>query len=393
MPPYVQSFAIQVRYPVYFGRGVFRAQSRDLRDAFTGSPAEPRASTGAGKHRVLAVIDSGLARAQPRLASDIRDYARAHADAIELVGEPLVVAGGEAGKNDPAVLERLLKVLHDQSMDRHAYVLAVGGGALLDVAGYAAAITHRGVRCVRVPTTVLAQADSGVGVKNGVNGFAKKNFWGTFTPPHAVLVDASLLDSLEPRDRIAGMAEAVKVAAVRDRAFFAWLEENARALRAFEPVAVEQLVRRSAELHLEHIAQGGDPFEQGSARPLDFGHWAAHKLENMTDYRLRHGEAVAIGMALDALYSARVGLCGGVLVERLINLLRALGLSLWDTALLRREGPRAAVLSGLEDFREHLGGELTVTLLEDVGRGREVHALDHALIERCISELEARSKA
>jgi 3-dehydroquinate synthase len=384
MPPFVQSFALQVRYPVYFTRGVFHAESRDLREALGPAAA-------GHKHRILAVLDSGLARARPQLAADLATYVRAHGEALELVAEPLVIAGGEAGKNDPAVTQRLLKTLHDHGMDRHACVLAVGGGALLDVAGYAAAITHRGVRCVRVPTTVLAQADSGVGVKNGVNAFGKKNFWGTFTPPHAVLVDAQLLDTLEPRDRVAGMAEAVKVAAVRDGEFFAWLEAHAGALRGFEPAAVEQLVRQSAELHLAHIASSGDPFEQGSARPLDFGHWAAHKLENMTDYRLRHGEAVAIGMALDALYSARVGLCSASVVERLIALLRGLGFALFDVALLRREGARPAVLDGLQDFREHLGGELTVTLLEDIGRGREVHSLDHALVERVIEELKARS--
>jgi 3-dehydroquinate synthase len=330
---------------------------------------------------VLAVIDDGVVAGRPALAEELEAYARAHAARMQLV-ETLVLPGGEACKNDPALLESLYQRLRELAIDRHSYVLIVGGGALLDAVGYAAATTHRGVRVLRVPTTTLAQADSAVGVKNGVNFQGSKNFVGTFAPPFAVYVDPAFLRTLSPRDRRAGMAEAVKVSLVRDASFFVWLEEHAQALATGDEAALAHLCRRSAELHLHHIREGGDPFELGSARPLDFGHWAAHKLESLTGHRLRHGEAVAIGMAIDTHYSWRAGFLDAAAVARVLRLLQRLGFQLWDDAL---DGD--AVLAGLDEFREHLGGELTVTLLAGIGRGHEVHVMDPQVVRASIAEL------
>src|SRR5262249_48180532 len=153
---------------------------------------------------------------------------------------------------------------------------------VLDAVGLVAATSHRGIRLIRVPTTVLAQNDSGVGVKNAVNLKGSKNFIGTFAPPFAVLNDLALIGNLPAREKIAGMAEAVKVALIRDAAFFQWLEQNIDALSLFERPAMAYMIRRCAEIHMRQIAEGGDPFESGSARPLDFGHWSAHKLESLT---------------------------------------------------------------------------------------------------------------
>jgi 3-dehydroquinate synthase len=333
-------------------------------------------------------LDRGAVAATPALPADLRRYVDAHRERLELVAEPLVLEGGEAAKNDPAAVARLQARLNDLAIDRHSFVVIVGGGALLDMAGYAAATTHRGVRVVRVPTTVLAQADSGVGVKNGVNAFGKKNFLGTFAPPWAVLNDRRFLLTLARRDRVAGMAEAVKVAVLLDAQFFAWLTEHAAALAAGAVEPLVELVRRTALLHLKHIAEGGDPFELGSARPLDFGHWAAHKLETMTGSGLRHGEAVAVGMAIDAVYSALARLCETATAEGVLDLLARLGLPLWHDALdAPAANGRPRVLEGLAEFREHLGGELTVTLLEGVGRRLEVHELDEALVLDAIARL------
>jgi len=260
--------------------------------------------------------------------------------------------------------------------------------------GLAAATAHRGVRLIRIPTTTLAQDDSGVGVKNGVNAFGKKNFIGTFAPPFAVINDFDLLASLSDRDKRAGYIEAVKVACIRDSEFFDRLEQDAVALANFEPEAMKHLIRRSAELHLNHIANGGDPFEMGSARPLDFGHWAAHKLEQMSGYRLRHGEAVAIGIALDVLYSVRQGLLARPAAERILSLLERLGFTLFDPELesVSASG-ELGVLEGLEEFREHLGGELTITLLSDIGCGLEVHSMDIRHVRQALQDLEARHRA
>ena len=240
-------------------------------------------------------------------------------------------------------------------MDRHSFALVLGGGAVQDAAGFAAATAHRGIRTVRMPTTVLSQNDSGVGVKNGVNRFGSKNFVGTFSPPFAVVNDASFLDRLPARDRVAGLAEALKVALIRDAAFFESLEGAADALASFDRDATEEVARRCAALHLRHIATGGDPFELGSARPLDFGHWAAHKLESMTAHELRHGEAVAIGIALDTRYSVEAEPARrGRRRARIHALMGRLGLPRWHDALaIRAGGGRLAVLDGLDEFREH----------------------------------------
>ncbi|AUX20410.1 3-dehydroquinate synthase [Sorangium cellulosum] len=383
---HVQRIAVPFEYPVYFTEGVFSPSNDDLASAVASR--EP-----GRRHRVLPVIDGGVAAAWPSLPEDIARYVGAHAARLSLVADPIVVPGGEAAKNDGAATAALQARLDALGMDRQSFVMIVGGGAVLDMAGYAAATVHRGVRVVRIPTTVLAQADSGVGVKNGINAFGKKNLLGTFAPPFAVIIDARFLETLPLRDKVAGMAEAVKVALIRDPPLFSWLTSQAPALASGELAPLAELVRRSAEIHLQHIASAGDPFELGSARPLDFGHWAAHKLESLTSHRLRHGEAVAIGIAIDTLYAAFAGLCSEATAAAVLTTLEALGFLLWDEALALTHpgGGRLCVLDGLTDFREHLGGELTVTLLEGVGRSREVHEMDERHIVAAIERLRERA--
>jgi 3-dehydroquinate synthase len=319
--------------------------------------------------------------AHPGLTDAIAGYAAHHAARIELVAPVEAVPGGEAAKTQ-AIVDGLWRRLAELRIDRHAYVVAIGGGAVLDVVGFAAATLHRGVRLIRMPTTVLAQNDAGIGVKNGINAFRAKNMLGTFAPPFAVINDSQFLTTLEPRDRAAGMAEAVKVALVRDGEFFAWLSRERRQLTAFEPRAVDHMIRRCAELHLAHIATGGDPFEQGNARPLDFGHWAAHKLELLTDHALRHGEAVAVGMALDAAYSTVAGLLTDDDLYQVVDVLDALHLRTWHDALRSRD-----ILDGLAEFREHLGGELCITLLAGLGRGVDARDITIERVERAVELL------
>lgn len=383
---HLQRLTVTYEYPVVFTEGLFRPDNPVL--ARTLARLEPDR-----RHRCLVFVDAGLAELRPGLADEIRCYAQAHARTIELVAPPLTVPGGERIKNDLFHVEWMMGLVYDHRIDRHSFVLAVGGGAMLDAVGLVAATSHRGIRLVRVPTTVLAQNDSGVGVKNSVNLRGSKNFVGTFAPPFAVLNDLDFIDLLPERDKIAGMAEAVKVALIRDADFLHWLERNALALAAFERPAMAWMIRRCAELHLHQIAKGGDPFETGSARPLDFGHWAAHKLESLTRHHLRHGEAVAIGIALDTRYSVLAGLLEPGSEERVCALLELLGFRLWNPALeARTAAGELALLEGLREFREHLGGELTVTLLEGLGRGVEVHAMDAALIGRAIAWLRERAR-
>jgi 3-dehydroquinate synthase len=382
-----QSFTVAFDYPVVFTTDALAVDNPALLWAIAWREPNRR-------HRVLAVLDDGVARAWPLLGADLAGYADAFADQLELCAEPIVIEGGEGGKNRPELVGGLQARFQAARLDRQSVVLVVGGGAAQDVAGYAAATAHRGLRVVRAPTTVLAQCDSGIGVKNAVNAFSTKNFLGTFAPPFAGATAARFLAPLAERDGRAGMAEAVKVALIRDAGFFAWLEDYADALARFERPALATLIRRAAELHLDHIARGGDPFEMGSARPLDFGHWAAHKLEALSGFTLRHGEAVAIGLALDTRYAHAAGLAAEPTLTRVCALLERLGFRLWHDALTTADGDgRPAILAGLREFREHLGGELSITLLAAVGRGVDVGAVDEGLLARSLAWLRRRDEA
>jgi 3-dehydroquinate synthase len=369
-----QGFEVRYDYPVCFTRNAFDPANTVLADLLRPQPG--------GRARILVVLDAGLAAARPQLPDAVERYVHAHADALTLACPPWTVQGGEAAKNHPADVQDLYRRVAELGVCRHSYVVVAGGGAVLDAIGYAAATAHRGIRLVRMPSTVLGQNDAGAGVKNAVNWQGRKNFLGTFVPPFAVVNDFELLASAPPAERRAGIAEAVKVALIRDAAFFDRLASDRHALAALRPHALEPMIVRCAELHLAQIRNGGDPFERGSARPLDFGHWSAHALEELSGHRLRHGEAVAIGIALDTLYSRRAGLIGADIATAVLELLADLGFQLADPVLAQLDIGRA-----LAAFREHLGGELCITLLEGIGRGVEVDRIDEAAMRGCADEL------
>ena len=379
-----RTIQVSFRHRVYFTRGVFGLGNDLLKQVLALEKSNMAV-------KALAVVDETLAEAQPHLIHDIENYFSRHGAELKLVCTPMVIEGGERAKNSYFHVSEIQSHVEKHHIDRHSYIIAVGGGALLDVVGLAAATAHRGVRHIRIPTTTLSQDDSGVGVKNGINAFGKKNFIGTFAPPFAVINDFDLLASLPARDKRAGYVEAVKVALIRDSAFFNQIERDTDKLAAFDADAMQRLIFRSAELHMNHIATSGDPFEFGSARPLDFGHWAAHKLEQISDYRIRHGEAVAIGIALDVIYSRNAGFLDAVSAERILSLLERLGFELFANELLHEDSNGdLVVLKGLEEFREHLGGRLTITLLQGVGRGFEVHEMDSPAVLASIHELRDR---
>jgi 3-dehydroquinate synthase len=376
-----RTIQVSWQHRVLFTEHVFDPANSTLRDNLS------RDEFGSAR-RALVVVDEALAATQSGLIQSIEKYFQTDATTAALVATPILCKGGEQTKASWAAVAELHAAIDRHHIDRHSYLIAVGGGALLDMAGLAAATAHRGVRHIRIPTTILSQCDSGVGVKNGINAFGKKNFIGTFAPPFAVINDFHLLATLSDRDKRAGFVEAVKVACIRSREFFEALERDAAALAQFQPEAMRELIRRCAELHMDHIAKNGDPFEFGSARPLDFGHWAAHKLEQLSGFTLRHGEAVAVGIALDVVYARRAGFLAAEQSERVLHLLQALGFHLFHADLLRDE-----LLAGLEEFREHLGGRLAITLLRDIGVGFEVNEMNAALIRESIAEVAERFKS
>ena len=381
---YLQRFAVSFGYPVYFTRGALNVENPRLVEAID--------RLGEGRrHRSAVFIDEGLLGANPHIAQAAVDYFSAHSGRLDLVAPPRRVAGGEPAKQGTAVARSVMQTIADDHLDRQSVVVAIGGGSMLDAVGLAASLVHRGVRLVRVPSTTLSQCDSGVGVKNGVNDHGMKNFAGTFAPPFAVLNDVDLLRTLPDAPWFGGVAEAFKVAVIKDAAFLDRLAELAGALRHRDEAAIEEVVRRAAQLHLEHIRTNGDPFEMGAARPLDFGHWSAHRLEVMSGYELGHGQAVAVGVALDTCYAAALGHIAESDRDRVLGAMRETGLPTWSALLDRRDaGGRLEVLRGIEDFREHLGGRLNVTLPAPLGRKVEVHEMDAEAIAECIGVLRGR---
>ncbi|MBW3545689.1 MAG: 3-dehydroquinate synthase [Bacteroidetes bacterium] len=360
-----QTFTVHYQYQVLFSKAIFDSNNQLLSQLLEGEHCP----------KVLFVVDNGVAQAHPELLQNIQAYAEKYKKVFSLAGTPMLVPGGEEVKNNFRFLQQVMDATNQLRIDRHSFVIAIGGGALLDMAGFAAAVAHRGVKFIRVPTTVLAQNDSGVGVKNSVNAFGKKNFLGTFAPPFAVINDSTFLSTLHERDWRSGIAEAIKVALIKDKSFFEQIEQEVPLLLARDLETMNEQICRCAELHLQHIGQGGDPFEKGSSRPLDFGHWAAHKLEQLTSFELRHGEAVAIGIALDCTYSYLQNMISEEVLMRIINLIRRLGFALYVPELNSND-----LSVGLQEFREHLGGRLTIMLLQNIGQGVEVHEMDTAKI-------------
>jgi len=375
-----QSFTIKFEYKVFFTSGLFNPANPLFNNFLEGI------AHGNHTRKILFVIDQGFIDAGNDVIAEIREYFKVH-QAVQLVPEMIMVPGGEIVKNDSAYFDQILEAVNSYKIDRHSYIAAIGGGSVLDLVGYAAAVSHRGIRHIRIPTTVLSQNDSGIGVKNGINYFGKKNFLGTFAPPVAVFNDDFYLRTLNERHWRSGISEAVKVALIKDPDFFFWIEKNALSLVERDMEAMNYLVKRCAELHMQHIA-GKDPFESGSSRPLDFGHWSAHKLEQLSDFEVLHGEAVAMGMALDTVYSNLSGHLSDNESNRILDLLMKLGFEL-SHPIMQISESNSAILSGLEEFREHLGGELTIMLLDGIGSGFEVHQIDNEILINAAENLKA----
>ncbi|MDE3185753.1 MAG: 3-dehydroquinate synthase [Bacteroidota bacterium] len=375
-----QSFSVHFDYKVYFTSGIFDISNKDFEN-FLRERTVPSTT-----QKILFVIDEGVLNTHPELTDQIRSYFKNNVS-MSLVEEMIVIPGGEEAKNHSMHFDSIIKAIDVNAIDRHSYVAAIGGGSVLDLAGFASAVAHRGIKHIRIPTTVLSQNDSGVGVKNGINFKGKKNFIGNFAPPVAVFNDDRFLETLSERDWRSGIAEAIKVGLIKDANFYCWIEENVEKLVQRDRETMNYLIRRCAALHLQHIASG-DPFELGSSRPLDFGHWSAHKLEQLSGFKILHGEAVAMGIALDTIYSALSGHLLMEKAERIIELLIKFGFEITNP-LLEIQDENSEILKGLQEFREHLGGQLTLMLLADIGIGEEVHDLNFLLLKQASKKLES----
>ncbi len=377
MKPIQQSFSVSYAYKLYFTQHLFHIENGQFNAVLEGYKKNESV-------KLLFVIDDGVANSHPNLQDEIQTYCDHYHANLALMGS-VVVTGGEQCKNDYTQVEKVLAAINDFHIDRHAFVVGIGGGAVIDMVGYAAAIAHRGVKLIRIPTTVLSQNDSAVGVKNSINTFGKKNFLGTFAPPFAIINDSNFLNTLEQRDWISGIAEAVKVALIKDKSFFDYIATHALKLAARDMEAMQYVIYKCAEMHMHHIAQGGDPFESGSSRPLDFGHWAAHKMEQMTNYSLRHGEAVAKGIALDVTYALLLDLISTEEWHQILEVMQQIGFDL--RIPVKTVDETNTLLNGLQEFQEHLGGELCITLINGIGVKHDVNVIDVTKMKAAIEQL------
>jgi 3-dehydroquinate synthase len=380
--PIEQSFAVNFKYSLHFTSGLFESNN----DLFMKVIRSYKPNE---KVKLLFVIDDGVLKNHPELSKGIKEYCLLHNNQLQFT-ECLVTEGGEKSKNNYDNVDRIIAAINDNAICRHSFVVAVGGGAVIDMAGFAASIAHRGVKLIRIPTTVLSQNDAAIGVKNGINAYNKKNFIGTFAAPYAILNDSKFLTSLEQRDWIAGVAEAIKVALIKDADFYNTIKENTIRLKERDMDAMLNTIYRCAEMHMEHIATGGDPFESGSSRPLDFGHWSAHKLEQMSNYSLRHGEAVAKGIALDLTYAHFTGLISVEILDEILEVMTEIGFDL--SIPVSGDKEIQELLKGIQEFREHLGGELTITLINGIGKKLDVHQIDIEIMKNALNSLNNKYK-
>lgn len=294
------------------------------------------------------------------------DALRAGLAAEGIAMEALALPAGEATKSW-AQLQQATEWLLEQKVERRDVVVALGGGVIGDLAGFAASILRRGVRFVQLPTSLLAQVDSSVGGKTGINATQGKNLVGAFHQPSLVLADTGILDTLPPRDFRAGYGEVVKYGLLGDAAFFDWLEAHGPALAAGEAEARLHAVTRSVEMKADIVSR--DETEQGDRALLNLGHTFAHALEAATGYsdRLLHGEAVAIGCALAFDLSARLGLCSQECPVRVRAHLAAMGMSR-DLSDIPGDLPGAeSLLALMGQDKKVVDGRLRFILARDIG--------------------------
>jgi 3-dehydroquinate synthase len=335
---------------------------------------------------IAVFVDANAARNRANLAEKIGNYFKKYLP--EKSPKVLIIPGGEQIKNSESNFKRILEDLEQSRLCRKSFVIAVGGGAVLDAVGFAAAITHRGLRLIRIATTTLSQADSAMAVKNGINAFGKKNYMGVFGTPWAVINDEATLETLAADHWLAGFSEAIKVALLKDPLLFEYIHRNCDGIRSRNLEISIPVIRRSGRLHFDHITQNGDPFEREEARPLDFGHWSAHKLEQMSGFELSHGQAVAIGIAIDATYANFMGCLSDTDHRKILECLSGIGFELYHRVTRQAN----TLLGGLDEFQEHLGGKLTIPSIRGIGKTFDIFEIDTNRMLAAISYLERFNK-
>ncbi|MBI4375076.1 MAG: hypothetical protein HY549_01375 [Elusimicrobia bacterium] len=382
---YLATVAASFDYPMQFTRDAFSPTNADFLNLV-------RRREPARRHRLFVVVDSGVALARPELCQAVVQYARQFAASLDLAAPPLVIEGGEASKSRPELWSWFQARLCAANLDRQSHLVVVGGGALQDMAGYSAAALYGGLRLFRMPSTVVSQAEAGMVWRSSLNAFGKKDLLSQCYPPSAILLDTELLKSVAPKEKLLGAIEALKIALVRDPDFFHWLADRARLLAVSDPKSIEAMVRWSARLHLESMAEGENPFAPSLPLACDLGHWAAHRAEELLRPQVGYGECAAIGLAVDLLVSREALGLPAETVAAAIHLMEELGLRLWHPSLEQHGLPgRLGLLEGLEDCRRRWPGPTPFLLLRELGEPVWVASIEEGSVGRAVEFLKSRS--
>jgi 3-dehydroquinate synthase len=300
--------------------------------------------------------------------------------AVGVQSLPIILPDGEIYK-DWTHLQQIFDALIQHRFERSATLLALGGGVVGDMTGYAAASFLRGVHYIQLPTTLLAQVDSSVGGKTGINHPLGKNLIGAFHQPRVVLIDTDSLGTLPPRQRLAGLAEVIKYGLLWDADFFDYLEQEREAILALQPQAIRSLIRRSCAIKAAIVGQDEREGEQGQRALLNLGHTFGHAIETLTGYtQLLHGEAVAIGMLMAAELSVLLELAPAETVSRTRNLLQAYGLPVQAPAF-----PVEHYLEAMARDKKVQDGNLRLVVLHRIGAAALQRGLPLSAIQQAIA--------
>lgn len=359
--------AARTGYAVRFSKDCLSPQNGDLAELL-------RSREPFRRQRAVFVVDAGLAAVQPRAVEAAAAYADSHKANIVAACPPIVVEGGETVKSRPEICDWLRARFVGAGLDSQSHVVVIGGGALLDAAGFAAATLRRAPRVTRVPTTLLAQASGALSPRCAVNALGRKDALAAFQAPFGVLLDPKFLSPLPDREKRAGLAEIIRTALCGDADFFHWIADHQKQLANLDKRTLETAARWSARLHWE-AASDADPFDEGRARPLDFGRWAALRLEAEAGGELLHGEALAVGTAVDLLLSVLLTGLPPEAARAALEVVAGCGLPLWHGALGFADADGApALVSALAEFA--LGGTPSVPLLRGLGRAEPCIAVN-----------------
>jgi 3-dehydroquinate synthase len=330
---------------------------------------------------VLAAVDE---RVHGHYGKDIRRYLERYAKDHTY----LLVDGSECAK-DWRQVEHICNEAVRVNLPRHGIMMAVGGGVTLDVVGFAASIYRRGVPYLRVPTSLIGLVDAGLGVKQGTNFAGKKNILGAFYPPIATFCDQTFLRTLSERDIASGIAEIIKIAIIRDETLFRDLEENAGVLvasRFQRPEAAREIIHHAGRLMIQELQQ--NLFESDLRRLVDLGHSFSPLIETASSYSITHGEAVGLDILISSRIAVLRGLCAPIILDRIINLYRAVGLPLSQDVCTAQD-----LLVGLERIRAHRGGDLNLPIPREMGRADFVQEVYAEEVEECLAFFAEYSKS